>query len=119
MQPPQDWGNNIDQFNKFVEDIITMLSSPSGIDVLLLQGWPAPTQDCDYCVAALAIAAKQTPPKAPRVYTTLYSPPSAQVLDAIVALSTRPACPVHLRTDFASAWSRAMLRTQCCTTSPT
>ena len=119
MQPPQDWGNNIDQFNKFVEDIITMLSSPSGIDVLLLQGWPAPTQDCDYCVAALAIAAKQTPPKIPQVYTTLYSPPSAQLLDAIVALSTRPACPVHLRTDFASAWSRAMLRTQCCTTSPT
>jgi len=59
MQPPQDWGDNIDEFNKFAEDIITMLRSPDSIDVLLLQGWPEPTQDCDLIVSALAAAAKQ------------------------------------------------------------
>ena len=51
-----------------------MLSSPYGVDVLLLQGWPDPTHDCAYCASALATAAKQLTPNTPPMYESLHSP---------------------------------------------
>jgi hypothetical protein len=45
--------------DRFAEEIATLLSPPYSVDVMLLQGWPGPDQDCVYYAPALAAAVKR------------------------------------------------------------
>jgi hypothetical protein len=60
-----------------VEDIAEVLGFTFGhyrIDVMLLQGWPEATQNCDYCASALSTAAKPLTPQALPIDKTLHIP---------------------------------------------
>ena len=44
--------------HEILRHIILLLVPPINTEVLLLQAWPEPAQECDYSAAALATAAK-------------------------------------------------------------